>query len=74
MVMGIMVWTLMFIPKDCVLNSNDLTCHNLDGHKRAKSLVIIEFSWYLIGVTIFVVSFYLVLIKIIYREKFSTNF
>ncbi|KAM3264643.1 transmembrane protein 45B [Capsicum annuum] len=69
MVMGIMIWTPKFIPKGCVLNSNDLTCPNPDDLKRAKSLVNIEFSWYLIGVTIFVVSFYLVLVKIIYREK-----
>ncbi|XP_009803317.1 uncharacterized protein LOC107775174 [Nicotiana tabacum] len=77
-VTGIMIWTPEFIPKGCVLKSDDghevVTCHNIEALERAKSLINIEFSWYLVGVTIFVISIYLVLIKNIYQEKIEYQF
>ncbi|KAK2976990.1 hypothetical protein RJ640_019210 [Escallonia rubra] len=72
MVMGIMLWTPEFMPKGCFMNLEEghlvVRCHDHEALHRAKSLVNIEFSWFLIGVTIFAVSVYLALIKI-YPEK-----
>lgn len=39
-------------------------CSSHEALHRAKSLVNIQFSWLIIGVTIFAVSFYLVLVNI----------
>ncbi|CDY08230.1 BnaA05g13890D [Brassica napus] len=65
MVMGYMLWTPSLISKGCFLHeekghqvvrcSSDLALH------RAKSLVNIEFSWFFVGNTIFVMSLYLIL-------------
>ncbi|KAH0925900.1 hypothetical protein HID58_018156 [Brassica napus] len=65
MVMGYMLWTPSLISKGCFLYeekghevvrcSSDLALH------RAKSLVKIEFSWFFVGNTIFVMSLYLIL-------------
>ncbi|KAK3030123.1 hypothetical protein RJ639_038872 [Escallonia herrerae] len=72
MVMGFMLWTPEFMPKGCFMNLEEghlvVRCHDHEALHRAKSLVNIEFSWFLIGVTIFAVSVYLALIKI-YPEK-----
>ncbi|KAK3010341.1 hypothetical protein RJ639_010943 [Escallonia herrerae] len=72
MVMGFMLWTPEFMPKGCFMNLEEghlvVRCHDDEALHRAKSLVNIEFSWFLIGVTIFAVSVYLALIKI-YPEK-----
>ncbi|XP_009591862.1 uncharacterized protein LOC107783334 [Nicotiana tabacum] len=72
MVIGIMLWTPDFIPKGCFLNLEDghkvVRCHNNEALERAKSLVNIQFSWYLVGITVFTVSLYLVLVKI-FREN-----
>ncbi|KAK2976989.1 hypothetical protein RJ640_019209 [Escallonia rubra] len=72
MVMGIMLWTPEFMPKGCFMNLEEghlvVRCHGDEALHRAKSLVNIEFSWFLIGVTIFAVLVYLALIKI-YPEK-----
>ena len=43
-------------------------CHGKEALERAKSLVNIQFSWYLIGVTIFGLSLYLILHQI-YGER-----
>lgn len=72
MVMGIMLWTPEFLPKGCFMNFEEshkvVRCHNHEALERAKSLVNISFSWYLIGVTIFAMSIYLGMIKI-FHEK-----
>lgn len=64
-VMGFMLWTPEYIPKDCFLNLEEghhvVRCHSHEAVERAKSLVNISFSWYLVGVTIFCLSVYLVM-------------
>ncbi|OWM73417.1 transmembrane protein 45A-like [Punica granatum] len=71
-VMGFMLWTPELMPKSCFINNENghliARCHNDEALHRAKSLVNIEFSWLLIGVTIFSVSLYLILAKI-YGDK-----
>ncbi|OWM73412.1 hypothetical protein CDL15_Pgr026511 [Punica granatum] len=68
MVMGFMLWTPQLIPKGCFMNLEEghlvVRCHSDEALHRAKSLVNIGFSWFLIGVTIFSVSLYLILTKI----------
>ncbi|KAM3397862.1 transmembrane protein 45B [Capsicum galapagoense] len=72
MVMGFMLWTPKFIPKGCFINFEEghkvVRCENHEALERAKSLVNIQFSWYIVGNTIFCVTLYLVLIKI-FQEK-----
>ncbi|MCE3051465.1 hypothetical protein HAX54_049913 [Datura stramonium] len=57
MVIGVMLWTPDFIPKGCFLNSEEgrkvVRCHHQGSTRRANSLVNIQFSWYLVGVTVF---------------------
>ena len=43
-------------------------CSSPEAPNRAVSLVKIEFNWFVIGVTVFAVSLYLVLVKL-YGEK-----
>ncbi|KAJ4724086.1 Transmembrane protein like [Melia azedarach] len=65
---GMMLWTPGFIPKGCFLNVEEehevVRCHGEETLHRAKSLVNLQFSWFLIGICVFSVSFYLVLGKI----------
>ncbi|KAM2046730.1 hypothetical protein ACFX1T_005482 [Malus domestica] len=72
MVMGFMLWTPDLMPKGCSMNSEEghkvVRCHGDEALHRAKSLVNLQFSWFLLGVAIFGVSFYLVLVKV-YGEK-----
>lgn len=72
MVMGFMLWIPQLIPKGCFLNSEDghevVRCRDHEALHRAKALVNIEFSWYIIGVTIFAVSVYILLLKL-YPER-----
>ncbi|XP_022846476.1 transmembrane protein 45A-like [Olea europaea var. sylvestris] len=72
MVMGFMLWTPEFIPKGCFMNLEKghkvVRCHREEALERAKSLVNIQFSWYVVGVTIFSVSLYLFIVKF-YQEK-----
>lgn len=71
--MGFMLWTPGFIAKDCFINLEEdhqvVRCHSHEALERAKSLVNISFSWYLVGVTIFCMSVYLVMIKKTVSEK-----
>ncbi|KAK2970056.1 hypothetical protein RJ640_006529 [Escallonia rubra] len=71
-VMGLMIWTPALLPKGCFKklekDRHVIRCHGDEVLERAKSIVNIQFSWYLMGVTIFAVSLYLALIKI-YPEK-----
>ncbi|EEF31507.1 conserved hypothetical protein [Ricinus communis] len=66
-VMGYMLWTPELIPKGCSLLNEDghkiVRCSSQDALNRAKSLVNIQFSWFLIGITISSVTFYLGLVK-----------
>ncbi|GFP96125.1 transmembrane protein 45b [Phtheirospermum japonicum] len=72
MVMGFMLWTPSLIPNGCFMNLEEghkvVRCHGEEALERAKSLVNIQFSWYVIGVTIFGVTCYLVMMKL-YSEK-----
>ncbi|KAE8673631.1 Disease resistance-responsive (dirigent-like protein) family protein [Hibiscus syriacus] len=72
MVMGYMLWTPELIPKGCFIHLEEghqvVRCSSDEALHRAKSLVNIGFSWALICVTIFAVSFYLVSVKF-YGEK-----
>lgn len=67
MLMGFMLWTPGLIPKGCFMNSEEghkvVRCSNHESLHRANSLVNIQFSWFIILVTIFAVSFYLVMVK-----------
>ena len=67
-----MLYTRSLIPKGCFLNREEghfvARCHGEEALHRAKSLVNIEFSWFLICVTIFAISLYLAMYKI-YEEK-----
>ena len=66
--LGIMLWTPSLVPKGCFLHEEDghklVRCSGEESLSRAKSLINLEFSWYLTIITIFGVSFYLVLVKI----------
>lgn len=72
-VMGFMLWTPEYIPKDCFLNLEEghhvVRCHSHEAVERAKSLVNISFSWYLVGVTIFCLSVYLVMTQKMLSEN-----
>ncbi|CAH8388536.1 unnamed protein product [Eruca vesicaria subsp. sativa] len=63
--MGYMLWTPSLIPKGCSLHEEEghqvVRCSSDLALDRAKSLVNIEFSWCLVGITIFVMSLYLIL-------------
>ncbi|VFQ59523.1 unnamed protein product [Cuscuta campestris] len=73
MVMGFMLWTPGLVPKGCFISSEDghqvVRCHSHQALERAKSLVNIQFSWYVIGVTVFAVSFYVVLVGLLYGHE-----
>uniref|UniRef100_A0A0D9XE92 Uncharacterized protein n=1 Tax=Leersia perrieri TaxID=77586 RepID=A0A0D9XE92_9ORYZ len=62
-VMGIMLWTPGFIPKGCFINFEEghdvVRCRTDEALHRAKSLVNLQFSWYLTATVVFVVVFYL---------------
>ncbi|KAL1334690.1 hypothetical protein HN51_063661 [Arachis hypogaea] len=79
-VMGYMLWTPSLIPKGCFINDEEghqvVRCSSNEALHRAISLVNIEFSWFIILVTVFAVSMYLGLVKL-YGEKvqyFSLGF
>lgn len=67
-IMGFMLWTPSLLPKRCFLNLEEghdvVRCHSDEALHRAKSLVNIGFSWFLILITAFSVGLYLALVKI----------
>jgi Family of unknown function (DUF716) len=71
-VMGIMLWTPSLIPKECYLNIEEghqvVRCHTAEALDRAKSLVNIEFSWYMTGTVVFAILGYVYLTKL-YPEE-----
>ncbi|KAB1227899.1 Transmembrane protein 45A [Morella rubra] len=72
MFMGFMLWTPGLIPKGCFMHHEEghvvVRCSGDASLHRAISLVNIEFSWYLIGITIFTMCLYLFVVKT-YGEK-----
>ncbi|WVZ65132.1 hypothetical protein U9M48_014544 [Paspalum notatum var. saurae] len=71
-VMGVMLWTPALIPKGCFLNLEEghdvVRCRTDDALDRAKSLVNLQFSWYLTGTVVFVVVFYLQMARLFPEE------
>ncbi|XP_014522773.1 uncharacterized protein LOC106779215 [Vigna radiata var. radiata] len=65
-VTGILLYIPGFQSKGCVTHLKEymVTCSDDKARHRAVALVNIQFSWLLIGITIFAMSFYLVLIRI----------
>ncbi|WVZ65133.1 hypothetical protein U9M48_014545 [Paspalum notatum var. saurae] len=70
-VMGVMMWTPAFIPKGCFINDEEglevVRCRTDEALDRAKSLVNLQFNWYLTGTVALVVVLYLQLAKL-YRQ------
>ncbi|RWR95950.1 transmembrane protein 45A [Cinnamomum micranthum f. kanehirae] len=66
-VMGFVLWTPGLVPKGCHMNSEDdhmvVRCTGDQALHRAKSLVNIQFSWFLVCITIFAMVLYLVLLR-----------
>ncbi|KAG0543908.1 hypothetical protein BDA96_02G229400 [Sorghum bicolor] len=66
-VMGVMMWTPALVPKGCFMNDEDglqvVRCRTDEALDRAKSLVNLQFNWYLTGTVAFVVVFYLQMAK-----------
>jgi hypothetical protein len=71
-VMGVMLWTPELISKGCFLNLEEgravVRCRTEEALARAKSLVNLQFSWYLTGTVLFVVVLYLQLNKVYHEE------
>jgi Family of unknown function (DUF716) len=71
-VMGIMLWTPSLIPKECYLNMEEghqvVRCHTAEALVRAKSLVNIQFSWYMTGTVVLAILGYVYLTKL-YPEE-----
>lgn len=61
--MGFVLWTPALVFKGCFMNMEEghlvVRCHGDADLHRAKSLVNLQFSWFLAGVSIFSVIFYL---------------
>ncbi|KAK9154588.1 hypothetical protein Sjap_002068 [Stephania japonica] len=70
--MGIMLWTPSLISKGCFMNLEEghyvVRCEGEHSLHRAKSLVNIQFSWFLSGLSIFALLFYLFVVKV-YGQK-----
>ncbi|KAF8398539.1 hypothetical protein HHK36_017469 [Tetracentron sinense] len=66
-IMGFMLWTPEFIPKGCFMNLEEghlvVRCESDHALHRAKALVNLQFSWFLAAATVFVMFFYLGLMK-----------
>nr|KYP56217.1 hypothetical protein KK1_002454 [Cajanus cajan] len=64
MMTGFLLWTPGFQAKGCVTHLKEylVTCKDDEALHRATTLVNIQFSWMLIGVTLFALSFYLVMV------------
>ncbi|CAI0440634.1 unnamed protein product [Linum tenue] len=75
-VMGYMLWTPELVPKGCMIHREDgheiLRCSGEESLERAKSLVNIFFSWFLIGFIIGAILFYVSMVRI-YSAKYYNN-
>ncbi|XP_047044102.1 uncharacterized protein LOC124648365 [Lolium rigidum] len=71
-VMGVMLWTPDLVSKGCFLNLEAgravVRCRTDEALARAKSLVNLQFSWYLTGIVLFVVVLYHQLNKVYHEE------
>ncbi|KZV25700.1 hypothetical protein F511_04761 [Dorcoceras hygrometricum] len=71
-IMGYMLWTPSLIPKGCFINLEKahkvVRCHGEEALERAKSLATIQFSWFLVGTTTFIVTLYLIMIKLYHKQ------
>ncbi|GKV21750.1 hypothetical protein SLEP1_g31702 [Rubroshorea leprosula] len=67
-VTGYMLWTPALIPRGCFLHLEQgqkvVRCSSHEMLHRAKSLVNLLFSWLLVAIAVFGVTFYLVLAKL----------
>ncbi|KAJ8747698.1 hypothetical protein K2173_014381 [Erythroxylum novogranatense] len=74
---GFMLWTPSMVPKGCFLYPEGgrkmVKCDGEEALSRAKSLANIQFSWCLVGVTIIVMSLYLIMNKL-YTKRSSTRY
>jgi hypothetical protein len=72
MCMGLMLYTPGYEPKGCFAKLEGdqymVRCSDEKALHRAVSLVNLQFSWFLIGVPVFAVSFYLIMARF-YGEK-----
>ncbi|KAK1289787.1 hypothetical protein QJS10_CPB18g00314 [Acorus calamus] len=73
-IMGCVLWTPSLVFKGCFMNLEEglkvVRCHGREWLERAKSLVNIQFSWVLIGVTVFWFGVYLILSKVYRVEEY----
>ncbi|KAJ8461471.1 hypothetical protein OPV22_034397 [Ensete ventricosum] len=71
-VMGFMLWTPSLIPKGCFMNLEEghtvVRCHTDAALHRAKSLVNLQFSWYMAATAVFSMLLFLFLAKV-YPEE-----
>ncbi|KAJ3696545.1 hypothetical protein LUZ61_000250 [Rhynchospora tenuis] len=62
-VMGIMIWIPYLLPKECYLNNEDghqvPRCHSDEAMHRAKALINMQFSLYLLLTTVFCMLSYI---------------
>ncbi|XP_057956397.1 uncharacterized protein LOC131149719 [Malania oleifera] len=67
-VMGFELWTPELVPKGCFIHEEEghqvVRCTSGDALGRAKSLVNIQFSWFLIGMMVFAVAVYVGLVRL----------
>jgi hypothetical protein len=70
--MGLMLYTPGYEPKGCFAKLEGdqymVRCSDEKALHRAISLVNLQFSWFLIGVPVFAMSFYLIMARF-YGEK-----
>ncbi|KAK1277224.1 hypothetical protein QJS04_geneDACA017171 [Acorus gramineus] len=73
-IMGWVLWTPSLVFKGCFINLEDgrsvVRCHGREWLERAKSLVNIQFSWVLVGVTVFSLGLYLILSRVYQVEEY----
>lgn len=67
--MGFMLWTPEWMPEGCFLKGEVVLCRGDRALRRAKALVNLLFGLHLIVMTVFVMLFYLLLIKMYPRQK-----
>ena len=67
MVMGFALWTPGLISKGCFMHVEEghqvVRCDGNESLHRAKALVNIQFSWFLILLAVFAASFYIFIMK-----------
>lgn len=73
-VMGVALWTPGLIAKGCFMHEEEghkvVRCDGKESLHRAKALVNIQFSWFLILLAVFAASFYMFMMTI-YGDKYN---